>query len=628
MESKTEIKDQPVDDLSELCGQAAESETWEAERQCGEETLLKSGKELKLGNETTDILLNSPDQEMYRKVLSTVLEALESDHGVFGWKEGSALELGEVIADGIAPILHARLQRDTQGQKNGCIEEEHLRLRTIVEQITDAVAITDINGVIRYINPAFSRLLAHSAQEIVGRPFPMFLEHSHRYLWKSEWTGIGRSERRSHHVSFKRKDGADRIVDLTVLPLRNPSGRVTDYGIVCRDVTRETDMEKRLRQIQKMEALGTLIGGITHDFNNILGVIFGCTQMAQLDIPQDTPAHRHLTQVVRACHRATELVRQILAFSRQSEQGRKPVQLSPLIKEALKMLRASLPATIEIRQRIESESGLMWADPTQIHQALINLCTHAVHVMRQKRGILEVNMTRADSGSSHAAESAPDMPPGSYLLLTVSGTSCDTDGSDVEPSFSSCFQTGQEEGIGLAVVRGIVRSHDGFIRVSSEPGKSSTFEVFFPRTELPKKEITTDLPASLPGGSERILFVDDEEALARVGQKMLERMGYEVVSLTNSIEALKVFQDRPERFDLVVTDQTMPNITGVELAGEIMRIRSDMPVILCTGFSETITEEQVKAMGIREFLTKPLAIRDLATTIRNVLDRQSAKGRT
>ena len=395
-------------------------------------------------------------------------------------------------------------------------------------------------------------------------------------------------------------------------------------GIIIR---RHAEQEKekvqsQLRQAQKMEALGTLAGGIAHDFNNILGAIMGYTEIAQFDVAEESELKVTLDEVLKSAKRARDLVKQILAFSRQEDHELKPLQVHLIVKEALKLLRASIPTTIEIRQDIKSRSGMVMGDPTQIHQVLMNLCTNATHAMRGKGGALEVGLEDVDLDAD-APVQYPDLKPGPYVRLTVSDT-----GHGIEPEakdriFDPYFTTkdkGVGTGLGLAVVHGIVKSHGGAITVYSELGKGTTFHVLFPGIESVDAE-ETEVLEPLPKGDERILFVDDEEALVQIGQHMLRRLSYEVVPRTSSVEALEAFRAQPDKFDLVITDQTMPNMTGEMLAKELMSIRPDIPIILCTGYSELISKELAKAMGIREYVMKPLVIRKLATTIRKVLDK-------
>jgi len=388
-----------------------------------------------------------------------------------------------------------------------------------------------------------------------------------------------------------------------------------------REEAEKRKLEVMLIQSQKMEAIGALAGGITHDFNNILAAILGYTELALLGDRLDSPAKRNLEQIQKACQRARELVNHILAFRRHSKQEIQPVQISAIVKEGLKMLRASIPASIKISQQIESENGLVDADPTQIHQVLMNLGINAAHAMRDYGGTIKVILAEKKIDPEAVAR-YPEIQPGSYLRLTVSD-----EGHGMAPEllnhiFDPYFTTKEKDGgsgLGLAVVHGIVKRHGGAITVKSELHKGTTVHIYFPKAKQlePTNEILTD--QSMPTGDERILFIDDEQNLVYIGKEMLEYLGYEVTASTSSAEALELFQSRPDRFDLVITDMTMPQITGEKLAQELIKIRSDIPIIICTGFSEKVTPENAKMIGIKEFAMKPLLMQDLAKTIRRVL---------
>ncbi|MBW2169460.1 MAG: response regulator, partial [Deltaproteobacteria bacterium] len=385
-------------------------------------------------------------------------------------------------------------------------------------------------------------------------------------------------------------------------------------------ITEYRKLEAQLQQAQKMEAIGTLAGGIAHDFNNILAAIIGYTEIASLQVAEDDKAKESLKEVLKSGRRAADLVKQILAFSRKGEQERIPVQIGLIVKEALKLLRASLPTTIEIHQNIESDTGIVEADPTQIHQILMNLCTNAGHAMREEGGILEVTLTNVDI-DARTIRQYPDMSPGPYLRLSVSdtgeGMTPEILGRIFDPYFTT-KEVGEGTGLGLAVVHGIIKDHGGAITVYSEPGKGTTFHVYLPVIEKaaePEKETLKPLPT----GHERILFIDDEPGLVEIGRVMLGELGYDVVVRTSSIEALELFRIKPDEFELVITDMTMPKMTGDKLAKELMQIRPDIPIILCTGFSKRITEEKAKEIGIKAFVMKPLVMRDLANTVRKAL---------
>ncbi|MBC8316309.1 MAG: response regulator [Desulfobulbaceae bacterium] len=385
------------------------------------------------------------------------------------------------------------------------------------------------------------------------------------------------------------------------------------------------EVEKRtaeLQQSQKLEAVGTLAGGIAHDFNNILSAIMGYTDLAILDKKYDADHEKKLQMIKKASVRARDLVQQILTFSRRADSIRTPIQIYPTVKEALKLLRASIPTTVEIKHDIAAGPEAIKANPTEIHQIVMNLCTNSLHSMPKETGVLEVTLTPI-SVSGKLAETVPDLEPGDFLKLTVRDNGCGIDSTVVDQIFDPFFTTkepGQGTGMGLSVVHGIVHDCGGAIDVSSEPGKGTTFDLYFPVLEKVLAEQARGMVVNLPKGTETVIFVDDEPELAGLGEKLLAYLGYKVVSFTSGGAALEAFRSNPKGFDLVITDQTMPEIPGSELGKEMMKIRPDLPVILCTGHSSIITPEKAKQLGFRDFLMKPLSIHSLANKVRKALD--------
>ncbi|SPD72174.1 putative Integral membrane sensor hybrid histidine kinase [uncultured Desulfobacterium sp.] len=380
-------------------------------------------------------------------------------------------------------------------------------------------------------------------------------------------------------------------------------------------------LERALRQSQKMEAIGTLSGGIAHDFNNIMGIVMANTELAMSEIPEGSSPFQKLDGVLKAVLRAKDLVMQILTFSHKGGQEQCPLQISPIVKECLKMLRATLPATIEIRQNIAESPGIIMSDPTRIHQLLINLCTNASYAMRDKGGILKVSLKNVRLAEGDAKQ-YKGLAAGDYLSLKVEDTGEGIEHEIMERIFEPYFTTkaiGSGSGMGLAVVHGIVQNSGGVIRVESEPGRGTAFEVFFPIVEVkPSAEVKTAGAVTI--GSERILFVDDEDNLALAARYNLERFGYNVTSETNPLRALGLFKNKPDQFDLVITDMTMPKMTGDKLARAIMEIRPDIPVIICTGYGDRFSKEQAKEMGIKAFIMKPALAGEMTRIIRDVLD--------
>ena len=384
----------------------------------------------------------------------------------------------------------------------------------------------------------------------------------------------------------------------------------------------KASLESQLQQAQKMEAIGTLAGGIAHDFNNILSAIIGYTELSLTEAEKESVLYENLQEIFQASGRAKNLVKQILTFSRQAEQERKPVKVKLICKEAIKFLRASIPTSIKIRQNIGSDS-LVIADPTQIHQVLMNLCTNAGHAMEEKGGVLEIKLTDVELSADLLAK-FPELNPGSYLELTVSDTGHGIPANIIDRIFDPFFTTkeqGEGTGMGLSVVHGIVGSCGGAIAASSEPGKGSTFNIYLPIVERDNIQPSIN-ENSIADGTERILFVDDESALTNLGKRMLESLGYKVTTRASSIEALELFKAKPDSFDLVITDMTMPNMKGDKLASELIRIRPDIPVIICSGYSAEINPQQAAAMGIRAFVTKPVLKKDIAEAIRKIFDEK------
>ena len=503
------------------------------------------------------------------------------------------------------------------------MEADLKRIALAMDYTTDTIVITDARGIIIYVNPAFEKCTGFTRKEAIGEN-PRILqsgEHDeafYRHLWQiisdgKTWFG---------RLINKKKDGSYYTEEATISPVFSPAGEVVNYVAVKRDITEKISLENRLQQAQKMEAIGTLAGGIAHDFNNILSIIIGRAELSQLDVSKDNPAFKSIIEVIRAGNRAKELVSQILAFSRQDKQEQRLIQPRIIIKEALNMLRSSLPSTIEIKQAISAESGVILADPTQIHQIIMNLGTNAYKAMEKTGGVLTVSLAEIELDLSEKNQKT-ELRPGKYLRLMVGDTGHGIENHIRARIFDPYFTTkksGEGTGLGLAVVHGIVKSYGGDIMVESMVGKGTTFQVLLPEVEDTEEiaQIENSMPIS--PGNERILFVDDEKILAETIWMMLERLGYQVTVRTCSTEALKLFRTKPGSFDLVITDQTMPTMTGTDLAKELLKIQPDIPILLCTGFSELALEEKAMQIGIKAFIMKPVVIKDLAQIIRKTLD--------
>ena len=393
------------------------------------------------------------------------------------------------------------------------------------------------------------------------------------------------------------------------------------------DINDRMLMETRLQQAQKLESIGTLAGGIAHDFNNILFPIIGIAELLMEDLPPESAEHKNVQEILKAGKRGADLVRQILTFSRRSEHTMLPVPIQRIVGEALQLGRSTIPSDIEIRQDFQNGRGMVMADPTQIHQIVMNLITNAYHAVEQTGGKIIVRLKEIVLESDDLAETG--IAPGRYAVLSVSDTGCGMDHSVMNKIFDPYFTTkeqGKGTGLGLAVVHGIVREHRGDIKVYSEINKGTTFNVYLPLINKLSDAPPIAKVESSKTGNERILLVDDEATITRITSQMLERLGYMVTSLTGSMEALEVFKENPDVFDLVVTDMTMPNMTGDQLARELILIRPDIPVIICTGFSERVNKEKAKALGIKGFLMKPTVRSELADMVRKVLDKTDILG--
>jgi signal transduction histidine kinase len=381
-------------------------------------------------------------------------------------------------------------------------------------------------------------------------------------------------------------------------------------------------LEAQLLHAQKMESIGTLSGGIAHDFNNLLGIILGNAELAMDDMPEWHPAKDYLNEIRTASLRARDVVKQLLSFSRKTDSKKRSVKLVQIVEDALRFLRSSIPASIEIHQNIRNDTDdTILADSTQINQVMINLFTNAAHAMEDTGGVITIGIENIFLDQISATV-YPDLPPGSYVKLTVGDTGTGIDHEIKDRIFDPYFTTkevGKGTGIGLSVVHGIVKSHNGAISVDSKFGEGTTFSILFPVAEK-EAVIETEPADKFPAGNERILIVDDEKSMVDIGRRRLERLGYQVEARTNPIEALDLFRADPDQFDLVITDMTMPHITGDKLVKEILKIRPDMPTVLCTGFSEKIDEEKAKEIGIRQYIEKPFDKGKLSRLVREVLD--------
>jgi PAS domain S-box-containing protein len=512
--------------------------------------------------------------------------------------------------------------RDINNRKQAeiALKESEDKFRTIFNLSPQCIAITEEEtGKLVNVNDMFCELSQYSRDEIIGKSVTEmgFYSADDRGRFINELYRTGES--RGLKMNFKIKDGSI----LKMLMFANLLGIAGEKYIftIFLDITRQQKLEAQLQQAEKMESIGALAGGIAHDFNNILFPMFGYLEMMLGDVPEDSPLHESLEKVFNGAKRARDLAKQILTFSRQKDHEMKPLKVYLVIKEALHLVESFLPSTIEISQTINTDFGPVMADPTRIHQIVMNLCTNAFHAMEETGGKLSVTLKKVELASE--AIKNPATTSGLHVCLTVADNGPGMTQSIIGRIFDPYFTTkkeGKGTGLGLAVVHEIVKSHGGHIEVNSEPGKGTEFHVYLPLIKTGKvtTQVETDTPVQK--GDERILLVDDHDTIVQMEKQMLERLGYHVITHTSSVDALESFKKNPQRFDLVITDMTMPNMTGEQLAGEIAKIRADIPVILCTGFSEMMSEEKAESLGIKGFLMKPVVMKDLSNMIRKVLD--------
>jgi len=519
------------------------------------------------------------------------------------------------------PYAILGIARDVTNRK---ITEEALRnseeqYRFLIENATNGIIIIQDES-IKFINSRMAKISGYSKKELIDHPFTDFFAPEKRDSLLKQLRKFARNEKAIKSFPYKgvNKAGETVIVQTKVVEVEWEAKPA--ILIFLRDVTAEKKYEARVMQTQKMEAIGTLSGGIAHDFNNILGAIVLNAEMAIDDVEEGSEVRYSLDQILTSSYRAKKLVDQILTFSREAVVERKPLEFGLIIKETLKMLRSVIPSTISINQYIPADMGMVMADPAQLQQMVVNLINNAVDAMKKKGGELEI---RLESISVKEPPHGFDCKPGKYIQLKIGDTGQGILDKNFKRIFDPFFTTRKTEnrtGLGLSVVHGIVTLNKGFFSIDKRKAGGTVFEIAFPKVKEKRVPSGKEKPVRRSEG-EKILLVDDEPDLIDAGKRVLERLDYKVITANSGAEALTLFSENPMQFDVVITDTTMPNMTGIELSKELLNIRPDIPIIVCTGYSELISHEKAKKFGIKKYIMKPFVKRDIAETIWKVLKK-------
>jgi len=527
---------------------------------------------------------------------------------------------------------HTQMEKQIQENKaaQAALKENELQLRGLFDQSFQYTGILSPSGILEKANQSALKMGGFTASDVLFKPIwesPWWPPSAARQLKLHFWQAMEGRLVRFETTNLSHDHGI-RNVDISIKPVKNAAEHIEFLILEGRDITdlklAESDRRKlavQLEKAQKMEAIGTLAGGIAHDFNNILSSIFGYTQLAQMNIASPEKAKQHMDQVLKGAQRAAALVQQILTFSRQTEYEKKPLKIHLIIKESLKLLRSSIPTTIDIQTDIRSRAMVL-ADPTQMHQVMMNLCTNAYHAMMADGGTLTVTLEKQFLNRQQIPLENTAVP-GEFMKLTVKDTGCGMDERTLAKAFDPYFTTkeiGRGTGFGLALVQAIVAEHQGFVAAESQPGKGSAFSVCIPVVEADPEFQIPEKPVHMAKGTETIMVVDDEKDIRHLTRELLENLGYTVITCDDGLKALSVFQKAPLDVDLVITDMTMPHMAGDELAARLIQTRKQLPVILCTGYSEKISEKQALDIGIVRYMAKPIQNQELVRMVREVLD--------
>ncbi len=502
-------------------------------------------------------------------------------------------------------------------------EQSRSLLLSAIEQAQEAVVITDTEGTILYVNPAFEESSGYSPAEAVGQTSSFLNSGEHDDEFFTEiWDTIIGGGTWCGEITNRHKDGSLYVEYITISPMRNPAGEIVNFVALKLDLSEVRWLEGQVHQLQKMEAIGRLAGGVAHDFNNLLQSIFGYTALALETLPEEGEAAECLGEVNKAGRRAAELVHQILSLSRRSDPQVRPLKVHLGIEEAFKLLGPALPATISVELDVDPACGAVSADETQLQQIVMNLCTNARDAIDGRPGTIEVGLHEALVDATLAGR-LPGLEPGRYALLTLRDTGHGMDEETLQRAFDPYFTTkvkGEGTGLGLSVVHGIVQGWGGGIDVASTPGEGTEFRIYLPlclEEATPSEEIPSIIPEA--PAEARVLLVDDEPMIIRYLSVTLNRLGYQVDDHTDSVKAYKAFLKNPGGYDVVATDQEMPAMSGVELSHRLLEARPDLPILLYTGYSDTVDRKLVKQVGIRAFLLKPFEAEELDRTLREIM---------
>ncbi|MDF7805914.1 response regulator [Pontiellaceae bacterium B12219] len=506
------------------------------------------------------------------------------------------------------------------------MEQKMRRLAVAVEQSSESIMITDMDGNIQYVNAAFEETTGYSSKEIIGKKPDVLKSGKHdKAFFEKLWKTISSGKSWAGELTNKKKDGNLYVEEAVIYPIHGDTDKMYNYVAISRDITQEREIEKHLRQQQKMNAIGELAGGVSHDFNNILTAILGYVALCMNSVDEDSKVFSYLKEIVKAGDRATKLVRQILTFSRQEEQEFQSMELQPVIEDSLSMVQTTIRKSIAVNLDVDPACGPILGDITQLQQVMINLCTNAAHALgNQRQGSLNVSLKQIEIEGSGPEEQPAELDPGHYACVTVTDTGCGMPPEVVERIFEPYYTTkkkGEGTGFGLSIVHGIVRKHRGQITVESEVDKGTTFTLYFPvlmKAAVVQKQKVEE--PSVSKGFGRVLFVDDDATVLSMGREILESFGYTVVTARNGRRALETFKRNPADFDVLVTDYSMPEMNGHELIKATLNVRNDIPTILCSGYMEKVDGEDLQALGHAAYIAKPTDWKELNRTIQKQIN--------